>query len=554
MSVERLRSVLPRHLAGFRLDRALARVFGDHSRSRIQHSIREGRVRVDGRVAESAMRIAGGERVELELAPFPAVETWEPDSVAFGLVYEDSELIVIDKRAGLVVHPGAGNRTRTLANGLLQRYPELARLPRAGVVHRLDKDTSGLLVVARSPDAHRHLVAEMQRRAVEREYVAIVWGRPSAERGSINASIARHRSHRTRMSVSGEGRHAVTHFEVRAHYSHFSRLRVRLETGRTHQIRVHMHHMGHPVAGDPVYGTRRRIQHLPAPVQEALRGLAGQALHACRLALLHPRDNVKRQWRAPLPQDMRALLAALDQSLGSGNLIGIRPQTRAFAPSAGPSAAATRTASRRSADTGTRGDAGAPRRSMELLVPRWPAPAGVRAFCTTRPGGVSRAPYDSLNLSFGVGDDAGAVAENRALLAASLRLPEEPLWMRQVHGARVLEAATAEADSEGDGCIARTPGVPCVVSSADCLPVLLCAGKGSLVAAAHAGWRGLVAGILENTVAEMGVPPSENHRVARSRHRRIGVRSGFRGARCVRGPKPRRRGRLLAFPRQSLER
>ena len=318
MTGERRRSLLPGHLAGLRLDRALAMVFGDYSRSRIQRSIREGLVRVDGRVADSAMRIAGGERVELEGSSSPPNEVWEADPVAFGLVYEDSELIVIDKRAGLVVHPGAGNRAHTLANGLLHRYPELAGVPRAGIVHRLDKDTSGLLVVARSLAAHRHLVSEMLRRAIEREYDAIVWGRFRADRGSIDAAIARHRSHRTRMSVAGQGRHAVTHFEVQARYPHFTRLRVRLETGRTHQIRVHMHHIGHPVAGDPVYGTRRRIQHLPMPVQGALRGLTGQALHASRLALRHPLDGARREWRAPLPEDLCTLIAALEASPGGG--------------------------------------------------------------------------------------------------------------------------------------------------------------------------------------------------------------------------------------------
>ena len=252
------------------------------------------------------------------MAPSTPNEIWEADPVAFRLVYEDSELIVVDKRAGLVVHPGAGNRAHTLANGLLHRYPELARVPRAGIVHRLDKDTSGLLVVARSLAAHRHLVSEMLRRTIEREYAAIVWGQLSADRGSIDAAIARHRSHRTRMSVAGQGRHAVTHFEVQARYPHFTRLRVRLETGRTHQIRVHMHHIGHPVAGDPVYGSRRRIQHLPVPVQGALRGLTGQALHASRLALAHPLDHARREWRAPLPGDLLTLLAALHHPQGAG--------------------------------------------------------------------------------------------------------------------------------------------------------------------------------------------------------------------------------------------
>lgn len=317
MNDERLRTVLPGHLAGLRLDRALAEVFPGWSRSRMQRAIREGLVRVDGRPAEPAKRIAGGERVEVAVPRPPPGDAWEAEPVAIRRVYEDSDLIVVDKAAGLVVHPGAGNRTHTLANGLLHLYPELARVPRAGVVHRLDKDTSGLLVVARNPGAHRHLVSEMLRRAVEREYDAIVWGRLCDDHGSIDAAIARHRTHRTRMSVAGAGRHAVTHFSVRARYAHFTRLRVRLETGRTHQIRVHMHHIGHPVAGDPVYGTRRRIQHLPAPVQSALRGLHGQALHASRLALLHPADRTRREWRAPLPEDLSALLAAMERSSGA---------------------------------------------------------------------------------------------------------------------------------------------------------------------------------------------------------------------------------------------
>ena len=273
---------------------------------------------VDGRAADPAMRVAGGERIEMSVAP-PLGSAWEADPVAIRPVHEDSDLIVIDKAAGLVVHPGAGNRTHTLANGLLHRYPELARLPRAGIVHRLDKDTSGLLVVARHPGAYHHLVSALRDRAVEREYDAVVWGRLRAERGTIDAPVARHRIHRTRMSVAGAGRAAVTHFTVRARYPHFTRLRVRLETGRTHQIRVHMHHSGHPVAGDPVYGTRRRDLPLPARVQEALQGLQGQALHASRLALRHPTLRTRCEWRSPLPQDLRALLAALEHSFAAAS-------------------------------------------------------------------------------------------------------------------------------------------------------------------------------------------------------------------------------------------
>ena len=310
--VETRRATLPARGAGERLDRVLAEVFSDHSRSRLQGLIREGRVRVEGRVPHPAMRIAGGERVEVAL-PQRRAEDWSPDPVELRTVYEDPELIVIDKPAGLVVHPGAGNRTHTLANGLLHRYPELALLPRAGVVHRLDKDTSGLLVVARSPGAHRHLVSEMRRRRVEREYDAVVWGRVRAGQGRIDAPLARHPSHRTRMAVSGRGRRAVTHYRVRARYAHFTHLVVHLETGRTHQIRVHMHHAGHPVAGDPVYGTRPPLPGLSETLRLRLGNLEGQALHARRLALIHPRDRVRREWRSAPPPDLRAFLAVLEQ-------------------------------------------------------------------------------------------------------------------------------------------------------------------------------------------------------------------------------------------------
>ena len=194
---------------------------------------------------------------------------------------------------------------------------------------------------------------------------------------------------------------------------------------------------------------------------------------------------------------------------GSGILIGIRHPGASARSHSGPLTAAASRPFHHSADTGMRCDSEAAPSSIELVAPQWPAPARVRAFCTTRPGGVSRPPFTHLNLSFGIGDDPAAVAENRALLAARLGLPEEPLWMRQVHGARVLEAGVAEPDSVGDACVARSPASPCVVAAADCLPVLLCAGNGSVVAAAHAGWRGLAAGVVENTVAEMKIPPSE---------------------------------------------
>ena len=312
MSAGRLAATLPARLAGHRLDGALAEIFPGYSRSRMQRWIREGRVHVDGRAAGRGIRVAGGEQVEVEMEGLAAAgEEWRADPARVPCVHEDPDLIVVDKPVGLVVHPGAGNRERTLANGLLHRYPELARVPRAGLVHRLDKDTSGLLVVARTLRAHHHLVSQIRQRAMLREYDAIVRGRMPAGSGRIDAPIARHRTHRTRMAVDERGRPATTHYRVCARYPGFTHLRLRLSTGRTHQIRVHLAHAGHPVAGDPVYGGHRAGTPAPPPVQRALRELRGQALHASRLALAHPLDQRWCEWRSAPPEELRALLTVL---------------------------------------------------------------------------------------------------------------------------------------------------------------------------------------------------------------------------------------------------
>jgi 23S rRNA pseudouridine1911/1915/1917 synthase len=302
---------VPPELAGTRLDRALAELFPQYSRARLQRWLRDGLISVDGRRPRPRDKVQGGERVTLVAAqPTPQTE-WRAETFALDIVYEDADIIVINKPPGLVVHPGAGNLTGTLVNGLLGYAPELAALPRAGVVHRLDKDTSGLLVVARSLRAHHSLVKQLASRRMGREYEALVTGVMTAG-GEIAAPIGRHPVHRTRMATVDEGREAITHYRVVERFRAHTWIRIRLETGRTHQIRVHMAHIHHPVVGDPTYGGRLRIpQGCTDALREALRGFKRQALHAARLSLIHPATQEHREWIAPMPPDMAALIAVM---------------------------------------------------------------------------------------------------------------------------------------------------------------------------------------------------------------------------------------------------
>lgn len=305
-------AIIPRELAGTRLDQALASVFPEFSRSRLTAWIRKGLATVDERQCRPRDRVAGGERVTLTPAPATDSERWEAQPLALDAVYEDAHLLVVDKPAGLVVHPGAGNPDGTLVNALLHRDPALARVPRAGVVHRLDKNTSGLLVVARTLLAHKQLVDALKRRRVEREYLALVTGTLSAG-GRVDAPLGRHRVQRTRMAVREAGRAAATRYRVERRFRAHTLLRLALESGRTHQIRVHMAHIGHPVVGDPTYGGRLRLPPgAGAPLTEALRAFKRQALHATRLALEHPVSGEAMQWESPLPADMQALVEALE--------------------------------------------------------------------------------------------------------------------------------------------------------------------------------------------------------------------------------------------------
>lgn len=296
---------------GQRLDQHLAALYPDFSRAQLQHWIRQGDIRVDGETAKPGLRLKGVEQIDIDVTLKAAVVD-RPEPMTLDILFEDEHLLVMNKPPGLVVHPGAGNATGTLVNGLLNHHPELETLPRAGVVHRLDKLTSGIMVVAKSLKAHKSLVNQLQDRSMGRSYTALVYGHMIAG-GSVDAAIDRHAVHRTRMAVSGSGKRAVTHYRIITKFRYFTLLDLTLETGRTHQIRVHMAHIQHPVVCDPVYGPGVR---LPRSASEQLvtqlRALRRQALHARELRLVHPDSGEQMSWSAPVPADMQALIQAID--------------------------------------------------------------------------------------------------------------------------------------------------------------------------------------------------------------------------------------------------
>jgi 23S rRNA pseudouridine1911/1915/1917 synthase len=301
--------------AGQRLDAALASMFPDYSRSRLQQWIRDGQVLLDGAIVKPKTRLTGDETLELNIHLDHRPDEVQPQDIPLQVVFEDEDIIVLNKPAGLVVHPAAGHADGTLVNALLHFDAGLARVPRAGIVHRLDKDTTGLMVVARNLRAHKHLVEELQQRTVSREYQAVVHGVITAG-GTVDAPIGRHMRDRVRMCVRDDGKPATTHYRVIKRYREHTHVQLKLESGRTHQIRVHMQYIRHPIVGDPVYGGRQRIP--PQAEKELvaqLRGFKRQALHACRLSLVHPQTGKQLTWRAPLPADMVQLLAVLEQDL-----------------------------------------------------------------------------------------------------------------------------------------------------------------------------------------------------------------------------------------------
>ncbi|GLR11592.1 ribosomal large subunit pseudouridine synthase D [Chitinimonas prasina] len=307
-SAESIRLTVPKDAAGGRLDAVLAKLLPDYSRSRLARWIDDGSILLDGKGATPKTKLWGGEAVVLTLDTDPQESAFQPEPLDFPVVYEDAALVVIDKPAGLVVHPAAGNWSGTLLNGLLHRYPELAGVPRAGIVHRLDKDTSGLMVVARTLKAQTELVRQLQARTVKRHYLAIAQGVLPRD-GTVDAPIGRDPRNRLKMAVVGNGKPALTHYSVLERYARHTLVECRLETGRTHQIRVHMAHLHHPLAADPVYGGKPGSQ--PPAVAAALAALNRQALHAARLSLVHPETGSSPVWESPLPDDMQQLIQQL---------------------------------------------------------------------------------------------------------------------------------------------------------------------------------------------------------------------------------------------------
>ena len=307
---EVLEASIPYDAAGKRLDQVLVDLFPQHTRSRLQQFVKSGAILVDRAMVKPSIKVRGGESVKLTFTPEPRSHS-KPQAIPLNIVYEDEYLMVVNKPAGLVVHPGAGNPDRTLENALLFHDQAQEKLPRAGLVHRIDKDTTGLLAVAKTEQSYTALVSQLEARAFQRCYEGVCVGVMTAG-GSVNAPIGRHPADRKRMAIRDDGRQAQTHYRVVQRFGHHTHLRLKLETGRTHQIRVHLQHIRYPLIGDSVYGRRLAI---PSGASDSLRqvltGFKRQALHAASLGLQHPTTHEFITWTAPLPADMKDLLQAL---------------------------------------------------------------------------------------------------------------------------------------------------------------------------------------------------------------------------------------------------
>lgn len=302
---------VPYELAGMRLDQVLAELFSDYSRSKLQTWIKAGRVEVNDLTQLSPKaKLDGGEEITLDAEAETVIES-APEPIPLDIIFEDDSLLIVNKPAGLVVHPAVGNWHGTLLNALLNHDPNLETLPRAGIVHRIDKETSGLLMVAKTLQAHNSLTQQLQEREITREYLAVSRGRMTAG-GTVDEPIGRHPTDRKRYTVRESGKFAVTHYRVVQRFTHHTLLQLMLETGRTHQIRVHMAHIRYPLLGDPVYGGRFQMPpNCGADLEKELRGFKRQALHAAKLGLQHPVSDEYCEWEQPMPDDMIRLVKAL---------------------------------------------------------------------------------------------------------------------------------------------------------------------------------------------------------------------------------------------------
>ncbi|MFU8788861.1 MAG: 23S rRNA pseudouridine(1911/1915/1917) synthase RluD [Methylobacter sp.] len=306
----RLTEEVPFEMAGMRLDQVLAELFADYSRSKLQTWVKDGRVQVNGLTLKAKDKLVGGESIELD-AEAEVVITAEPEPIPLEIIFEDDSLLIVNKPAGLVVHPAVGNWNGTLLNALLNHNSNLETLPRAGIVHRLDKETSGLLMIAKTLQAHNSLTSQLQDRAITREYLAITRGRMTAG-GTVDEPIGRHPTDRKRYAVRENGKDAVTHYRVSQRFTRHTLVQVKLETGRTHQIRVHMAHIRFPLLGDQVYGGRFQMPpDCSEQLEKELRSFKRQALHAAKLGLQHPVTDEYCEWEQAMPDDMTRLLAAL---------------------------------------------------------------------------------------------------------------------------------------------------------------------------------------------------------------------------------------------------
>ena len=303
MNQIKITKTIPEYLDKDRLDLALSKLLPEYSRGQIQTWIKANQITVDGKILRPKDKVRTDQVVKI-LAVIEDVSLAKPQPIELDIVYEDQDIIIINKPAGLITHPGAGNPDNTLLNALLYHYPELAKIPRAGIIHRLDKDTSGLLVVARNLMSHNKLTEAMQKREIKREYEAIV-NKNMVAGGTVEANIGRHSTKRTHMAVKENGKPAITHYRIIKKFPAHTHIKVILETGRTHQIRVHMAHIGYPILGDPVYGKTTKISG---------KSFKRQALHASRLELLHPNTNKLISWKAKPPEDFADLVKTLEKT------------------------------------------------------------------------------------------------------------------------------------------------------------------------------------------------------------------------------------------------